>query len=82
MFEQYRIGGLIANSMETLPLNVSRHTILCHAAQEAGTSHCGYIDWKKENVTFTSLYLGDPLSNWNQICYRVARQLGESTFQI
>ena len=45
---------------------------MCHAAQEAGTSHHGYIDRKKENVIFTPLYLGDPLSDWNQSCYRIA----------
>ena len=31
-------------------------------AQEAGASHRGYIDRKKENVIFTPLYLGDPLA--------------------
>ena len=51
---------------------------MCHAAQETGAPYRGYIDRKKENVIFTPLYLGDPLSDWNQICYRVARQLGES----
>ena len=60
----------------------SRHTIVCRAAQEAGARHSGYINRKKENVIFTPLYLGDPLSDCNQICCRVARQLGESTFQI
>ena len=60
----------------------SRHTIVCRAAQESGVPHRGYIDRKKENIIFTPLYLGDPLSDWNQIYYRVAHQLGESTFQI
>ena len=55
---------------------------MCRAAQEAGAPHREYIDRKKENVIFTHLYLGDTLSDWNQICYRVARQLGESIFQI
>ena len=41
-----------------------------------------YIDRKNENVIFTPLYLGDHLSDWNQICYTVARQPGESTFLI
>ena len=45
---------------------VSRHTTVCHAAQEAGAPHRGYIDKKKENIIFTLLYLGDPLSDWNQ----------------
>ena len=58
----------------------SRHTIVCRAAQEAGVPHRGYINRKKENVIFTPLYYGDPLSDCNQICCRVARQLGESTF--
>ena len=61
---------------------VSRHTIVCRAAQEAGAPHCGYIDRKKKNIIFTPLYLGDTVSDWNQICCRVARQLGEPTFQI
>ena len=61
---------------------VSRRTIVCRAAQEAVAPHRGYIDRKKENVIFTLLYLGDPLSDWNQICYRVACQPGESTYQI
>ena len=55
--------------------------IVCRAAQETGVPHRGYIDRKKENVIFTPLYLGDTLSDWNQICCRFARQLGESTFQ-
>ena len=62
--------------------DVSRHTIVCRAAQEAGVPHRGYIDRKKENVIFTLLYFGDPLSDWNQTFYTVARQPGESTFQI
>ena len=61
---------------------VSRHTVVCRAAQEAGAPHREYIDRKNENVIFTPLYLGDHLSDWNQICYRVARQPRESTFQI
>ena len=61
---------------------ISRHTIVCRAAQEAGAPHRGYIDRKKENVIFTPLHLGDPLSDWNQICCRVALQLGGLTFQI
>ena len=64
-----------------LPM-VSRHTVVCRAAQEAGAPHREYIVRKKENVIFTPLYLGDPLSDWNQICYRVAHQPGDSTFQI
>ena len=28
-------------------ITVSRHTIVCRAAQEAGVPHCGYIDRKK-----------------------------------
>ena len=41
---------------------------MCHAAQEAGAPYREYIDRKKENVIFTPLYLGDPLSDWNQSC--------------
>ena len=55
---------------------------MCRAAQEAGAPHREYIDRKKENVIFILLYLSDHLSDWNQICYSVARQPGESTFQI
>ena len=55
---------------------------MCRAAQEANAPRRGYIDRKKENVIFTPLYVGDALSDWNQMCRRVARQLGESTFQI
>ena len=32
---------------------VSRHTVVCRAAQEAGAPHREYIDRKKENVIFT-----------------------------
>ena len=49
---------------------------MCCAAQEAGAPYREYIDRKKENVIFTHLYLGDTSSDWNQICCRVARQLG------
>ena len=63
-------------------LLISRHTVVCRAAQEAGAPHREYIDRKNENVIFTPLYLGDHLSDWNQICYTVARQPRESTFQI
>ena len=41
-----------------------------------------YIDRKNENVIFTPLYLSDHLSDLNQICYTVARQPGDPTFQI
>ena len=61
---------------------LSRHTTVCRAAQEADAPHREYIDRKNENVIFTPLYLGDHLSDWNQICYTVARQPRESTFQI
>ena len=44
----------------------SRHTIVCCAAQEAGTPHRGYVDRKEKNVIVTPLYLGDSLSDWNQ----------------
>ena len=60
----------------------SRHTVVFRAAQEAGAPHREYIDRKNENVIFTPLYLGDHLSDWNQICDTVARQPRESTFQI
>ena len=65
-----------------VPPEQSRHTIVSHAAQEAGQPHHGYIDRKKENIIFTPLYLGDTLSDWNQICCRTAHQLRESTFQM
>ena len=62
--------------------HTSRHTVVCRAAQEAGAPHREYIDRKNKNVIFTPLYLGDHLSDWNQICYTVARQPREYTFQI
>ena len=46
-----------------IPAHISRHTIVCRAAQEAGAPHREYIDRKKENVIFTLLYLGDGLSD-------------------
>ena len=68
--------------LQMMLYSISRHTIVCRAAQEAGAPHREYIDRKNENVIFTPLYLGDHLSDWNQICYTVARQPRESTFQI
>ena len=44
---------------------ISRHTSVCRAAQEAGAPHRGFIDRMEENVIFTLLYLGNPLSDWN-----------------
>ena len=41
---------------------------MCHAAQEAGAPHRGYIDRKKENVIFTPSYLGDLEPNLLQSC--------------
>ena len=31
---------------------VSRHTVVCYAAQEAGAKHHEYIDRNKENAIF------------------------------
>ena len=45
---------------------ISRHTIVCRAAQEAGAPHREHIDRKKENVIFTHLYLGDTSSDWTK----------------
>ena len=78
---------MISNVISDEAYKISRvsdpsDTIECCAAQEASAPHRRYIDRKKENVTFTPLYLGAPLYNWNQICYRVARQPGKSTNQI
>ena len=53
--------------------------MVCYTAQDAGAPHHGYIDKKKENVIFTPLCLGDTLSDWNHIRYRVSHQLGEPT---
>ena len=61
---------------------ISRHTIVCRVAQEVGAPHHEYINRKKENAIFTPMYLCDPLSNWNQICYRRAGQLWESTYSV
>ena len=35
-----------------LPKILSRHTVVCRAAQEAGTQPREYIDRKKENAIF------------------------------
>ena len=43
-------------------LHISRHTVVCRAAQEAGAPHREYIDRKNENVIFTPL-LGS--ATWN-----------------
>ena len=74
--------GQIMITCQHVDFPTSRHTIVCRAAQEAGAPHREYIDRKNENVIFPPLYLGDHLSDWNQICYAVARQPRESTFQI
>ena len=34
---------------------ISRHTIVCRAAQEAGAPHPEYINRKKENAIFTPM---------------------------
>ena len=34
---------------------ISRHTIVCRAAQEAGAPHGEYINRKKENAIFTPM---------------------------
>ena len=34
---------------------ISRHTIVCRAAQEAGAPHREYINRKKENAIFTPM---------------------------
>ena len=49
-------------------VTVSRHAIVCRAAQETAAPHRGYTDRMKRNVIFTPLFLGDPLSDWNHIC--------------
>ena len=51
----------------TSTLYISRHMIVCRAAQEAGMPYHEYINInrKKVNTIFTPLYLSDPLSNWN-----------------
>ena len=68
------MSQLTSPNFKKYSMHRSRHTIVCRAAQEAGAPHREYIDRKNENVIFTPLYLGDHLSNWNQICYTVARQ--------
>ena len=78
----YNIYILISCTVANINSTISRHTVVCRAAQEAARHTREYIDRKNENVIFTPLYLGDHLSDWNQICYTVARQPRESTFQI
>ena len=36
--------------------HISRHTIVCRAAQEAGAPHREYINRKKENAIFTQFH--------------------------
>ena len=45
------------NEVELLSslLSVSRHMIVCRAAQEAGAPHREYINRKKENAIFTPM---------------------------
>ena len=77
------LGNIFKKEVQTSMIpTLSRHTVVCRAAQEAGAPHREYIDRKNENVIFPPLYLGDHLSDWNQICYTVACQPRESTFQI
>ena len=40
------------NDIQSLVKAISRHTVVCRAAQEAGTQHREYIDRKKENAIF------------------------------
>ena len=45
--------------MDTIGLSItplSRHTVVCRAAQEAGVPHREYIYRKKVNAIFTLLY--------------------------
>ena len=42
---------------------VSRHTVVCRAAQEAGAPHREYIYRKKVNAISTPLQLRDSLSD-------------------
>ena len=66
MVDSYCVGAvLITINIRNIPVQkpVSRHTVVCRAAQESGAPHREYIYRKKENVIFTLLYLGDSLSD-------------------
>ena len=63
-----------------ISLHIKTHGMSCGPRSRRATRE--YINREKVNAIFTPLYLGDPLSDWNQSCYRRAGQLGESTFQI
>ena len=39
----------------TRPVNKSRHTVVCRAAQEVGAPQREYINRKKENAIFTPM---------------------------
>ena len=67
---KYKQAFRLAQNVFFKNIYISRHTIVCRAAQEAGTPHHEYIDRKKENVIFTPMYLGDTLvePNVSQIC--------------
>ena len=45
----------IFNDSEVISIYISRHTIVCRAAQEAGAPHREYINRKKENAIFTPM---------------------------
>ena len=73
--------GCLVNAFKVDTLShIKTHDSMSCGPRSWRRAHRGYIDSKKENVIFTLLYLSDPLSHWNQICYRVARQPGESTY--
>ena len=44
----YKLTELLTYSIDL----ISRHTVVCRVAQEAGTQPREYIDRKKENVIF------------------------------
>ena len=59
-------------------LNISRHTVVCSAAQESGVCANG-LNQKQSNL---SIAIRDVLSKWHQIHSAVSLHQGEATFQI
>ena len=60
----------------------SRHTVVSRAAQGTGTPH-PWVLTGRTKTSFSHLCISViTYPDWNQICYTVARQQGESTFQI
>ena len=47
-----------------IPAYISRHKVVCHAAQEHGMQHCEYIDRKKLNFLAIDLHCTIAAISW------------------